>query len=291
MLSMEHVSKKYGKSAVYAIKDASFKIKKGEIVSLVGNNGAGKTTLVKIITGLVRPSSGVIKMFESKIKDTKENLGVLFEDSYFYPHLSGIENLRLLSQKDFPRDKLIKVAEIVNLQKELIYKKAGNLSHGQQRRLILASVLLRNPQLFILDEPFNGLDPAGVSALRKILLLEKSKGKSFLVTGQNLSYLTEIVDRIMYIKNGNIIFIGTPEESKKVMRGEIIIKTNSLEILRDFLISENIEFLFDNGKFFVSSDLETAKSIRYRIIKNNIDFSEYKFIFLENGGQFYEALD
>jgi len=286
MVEVRNVSKRYKEAEINAISNVSLTIKKGEIVLIIGKNGAGKTTLIKMLSGLVYPTHGKVKVFNESVEHTKNRISVLFEDNYLYPSLSGFDNLILLSNKiRISRDNLFNLLNKFGLSNRLLSKKAKGFSHGQGRRLLLTAAISRNPDLFLLDEPFNGLDSQGVKALLETMIIEKNKGKTFIVTGQNLFYLTEIIDRVIWIDDGKIAYDGDASGVRPLALGYAVIETNNASQFASFLLSKNIKFLSANGKFFVETTLEKAREIKKEVTKAGIVLTKFNFTSIEDGGQ------
>ena len=170
VVMFKHVNKFYDRGAVKALNNATFSVGRGEVVLVIGENGAGKTTILKLISGLVFPTNGTVATFGGNIEQNKSKLGILFESNHIYPNLSGFYNIILLTGKEVTIDKVYSVAKDFGLSRNLLLKKTKDLSYGQTRRLLLTTVVLRNPDLFLLDEPFNGLDYNAIRALLSLIL-------------------------------------------------------------------------------------------------------------------------
>lgn len=156
VLTIEHLTKKIGNKTI--LDDVSFKLKRGQIVGLVGANGAGKTTLMKVILGYSSFQSGNFNVINSK--DSKSNIGALIENPGIYPFMSGYENLKLLNESKNTQD-IDKIVSQLHMD-EYIHKKAKTYSLGMKQKLGIAIAFLNEPQFIILDEPMNGLDPKAV---------------------------------------------------------------------------------------------------------------------------------
>lgn len=286
------VSKSYGRKRFSALDDVSLTIGKGEIVSIIGKNGAGKTTLVKLVTGLVYPTSGTIGIFDTTTDDAKDRVGVLFEDNYLYPHLSGLDNLFLACNEiRILKNDMFSILDKFGLSERLLSIRASGFSHGQGRRLLLAATILRNPDLFLLDEPFNGLDSQGVDGLTETMITEREKGKSFLVTGQNLSYLADIVDRVVYIDAGRIAYDGDVSGARHIAPGDVVAEATDPSRFASFLLSKNVKFLSKGSKVFFHAKLEEAREIEEEATKQSIEFARFDFKSMEDGGQNSENLN
>jgi ABC-2 type transport system ATP-binding protein len=292
-IEVQNVSKKYG--SLMVLDNITFTIKKREVVSIIGKNGAGKTTIVKLVLGLIYPTSGVIRVFNSSpdYDYIKQRISVLFEDNYLYPNLSGLDNLILACNEiKTTAEEMFRTLDKFSLSKRLLSSKASTFSHGQGRRLLLVATILRKPDLFLLDEPFSGIDSEGINALRETMIVEREKGKSFLVTGQNLSYLADIVDRVIYIDTGRVIYDGEVSGIKYILPGNIVIEVNEPSKFASFLLSRGIEFLTkDTNRFFLQATLPKAKEIKEEAVKQGLKFLKFNFTSIEDGGQINEDLN
>ncbi|WP_208559308.1 ABC transporter ATP-binding protein [Marinilactibacillus kalidii] len=210
-VEINHLSKAIGKKKI--IKDLSLNIKKGEVFGLLGPNGAGKTTTIRMIVGLIGITSGSVKICGHDVKinhkEALENVGAIVENPEMYPFLSGLENLNYFSRmhKGISNEKIEEIVEFVNLEGR-IKDKVKTYSLGMRQRLGIAQSLLNNPKVLILDEPTNGLDPAGIKELRQYLqTLAHEKGVTVIVSSHMLSEIELMCDRVAIIKAGELIAI------------------------------------------------------------------------------------
>ncbi|MDG0822940.1 lantibiotic ABC transporter ATP-binding protein [Staphylococcus equorum] len=205
LLTLENINKRIKKQQI--LKDISFTLKQGEVVGLVGANGAGKTTLMKVILGLSNYQSGSLKLHGSM---NNKHIGALIENPGVYPFLTGYENMNLINED---KDKENMEQIIKNLEMTpFINKKAKAYSLGMKQKLGIVLSLLNQPQLVILDEPMNGLDPKAVRNVRETILRLKAQGVSFLISSHMLSELVKVTDSILIIDNGAIVKETTMEE-------------------------------------------------------------------------------
>lgn len=209
VLEVNNVSKKLGKKQV--LDNVSFFLCDKEITGIVGCNGVGKTTLIKVILGLYKIDLGNIRIngYDSK-KDKKkalEKVGAIIENPDLYNYLTGRQNLELLSMyyKNINKDKINNLIKLVGLE-DCIDTKVKKYSLGMKQRLGIACSLINSPNLLILDEPTNGLDPEGIISLRKILLkLIEVEGVSIFISSHNLGELNNLCNRILFMKEGRIV--------------------------------------------------------------------------------------
>ncbi|WP_342430786.1 ABC transporter ATP-binding protein [Neobacillus sp. FSL H8-0543] len=208
-LSVHNLRKVIGRKEI--IKGISFELKEGEVFGFLGPNGAGKTTTIRMLVGLIKPTSGTIHIGGSNIvsdfEGAMKNLGCIVENPELYPYLSGYDNLlhfsRMLEGVDEGR--MNEVTKLVGLT-ERIHDKVKTYSLGMRQRLGIAQALLGRPKVLILDEPTNGLDPAGIREMREFIrFLALDEGLSVLVSSHLLSEIQLLCDRVAIISRGEII--------------------------------------------------------------------------------------
>lgn len=209
VLTVEHLTKKIGKKTI--LEDVSLKLDRGQIAGLVGANGAGKTTLMKVFLGYSSYQEGQFNVIENKHK--KSNIGALIESPGIYPFMSGYDNLKLLNESKNSND----IDTIVSQLKmnEYIHNKAKTYSLGMKQKLGIAIAFLNQPQLIILDEPMNGLDPKAVRDVRELIIKKAQEGVTFLISSHILSELVKITNSIFIINKGKIVTETTEEELNK----------------------------------------------------------------------------
>ncbi|EOR25136.1 ABC transporter ATP-binding protein [Niallia alba] len=208
-LSVQHLTKRIGKRDI--IKNISFELKSGEVFGFLGPNGAGKTTTIRMLVGLIKPTSGQIFICGYDVKKdfskAMERLGCIVENPELYPYLTGWENLqyfaRMLTNTDDKR--ITEVVELIGLT-DRIHDKVKTYSLGMRQRLGIGQALLSRPKVLILDEPTNGLDPSGIREMRQFIrFLAKEEGLSVLVSSHLLSEIQLLCDRVSIILDGKII--------------------------------------------------------------------------------------
>ncbi len=192
-----------------AVNNVSITVRENSIYGLLGPNGAGKSTTLKMITGMLRPTSGKVLFngHEWNRKDL-EQIGALIETPPLYENLSAVENLEVRAKLlNIPKTRIDKVLKMVDLQ-NTGRKKAGQFSMGMKQRLGIAIALLNSPKLLILDEPTNGLDPIGIQELRSLIRSFPSKGITVILSSHILSEVQLIADDIGIISNGILGYEG-----------------------------------------------------------------------------------
>ncbi len=210
IISTSHLSKKYG--SVLRVNDLDLRVPEGCIYGFLGPNGAGKSTTLKMILGLVRPTAGDIAVFgEPMMRRNRlailKQVGSLIESPSYYGHLSGEENLRIVqTMRGVPEKNIREVLEIVRLT-DAKDKRAAHYSLGMKQRLGLAAALLGYPRLLILDEPTNGLDPAGIQEMRELIKeLPQRFGMTVVVSSHLLAEIDQMADHVGIIREGELVF-------------------------------------------------------------------------------------
>ncbi|SEN88152.1 ABC-2 type transport system ATP-binding protein [Amphibacillus marinus] len=242
ILSLNNVSKMIGKKKI--IDQLSLSVQPGEVFGLLGPNGAGKTTTIRMIVGLMRLSEGDIFIGGTSIKSNFEQaikqVGAIVENPEMYKHLTGYQNLIQYSRmhKGIDRDKINEVVDLVKLT-DNIHRKVKTYSLGMRQRLGLAQCLLHDPKLLILDEPTNGLDPAGIREIREHLrYLTKERQMSVIVSSHLLSEMEMMCDRIAIIQQGKLIDIQSVKGEQEEQTNNYYIETSDLGAVYEILTKE-----------------------------------------------------
>jgi len=202
-LQVDQLCLSYGKQSV--IKDVSFTISKGSIVGLIGPNGAGKSSILKVLAGLVRPDAGKMMFNENDmtLNALKNHAGFHIDSPSFYPFLSALENLKILMKMNNLEVDLQGLLVKVGLSKAG-NKKVRHFSTGMKQRLAIAQTLLRSPEVLVLDEPFNGLDPHGFQDLKHLLEQLHAKGMTILVSSHLLNELEQFAHHFILLHEGKV---------------------------------------------------------------------------------------
>ena len=207
-ISARGLSKNYG--PVRAVRDVSLEVRRGEIYAFLGRNGAGKTTTIRMLLGLVRPSSGEISIFGSSLAEDRKGvlsrIGFFVESAAAYPNLTVRENLAIQRRlMGAPASAVDEAIELLKLR-EYADRVAGKLSFGNKQRLSLARALLHSPELLILDEPANGLDPAGIVEVRELLRrLADERGVTIFMSSHLLDEVEHLADRVGIVHDGRLV--------------------------------------------------------------------------------------
>jgi ABC-2 type transport system ATP-binding protein len=209
-VQVTNLSKRYG--SVAAVDDLSFDVRAGAVTGFLGPNGAGKTTTLRILLGLARPTSGSATIFGAPfatLADPVRTVGAALEISGFHPGRSGRNHLRSLAVlAGIPSSRVEEVLKLVELS-GAADRRAGKYSMGMRQRLALAATLLGDPQLLVLDEPANGLDPQGIRWLRDFLRSLAAEGRTVLISSHVLSEVAQTVDEVVVIHHGRLVDEGT----------------------------------------------------------------------------------
>ena len=206
IITLDHVSKSYRQQQV--LKDISVSFAKGRIHGIIGRNGSGKTQMFKVIAGYVLPDHGTVVVNGEKIgvkTDFPRHLGMLIETPGFLPAYSGLFNLQMLAAMNtkLTREKLLNTLHNVGLD-NAIHKKVGQYSLGMRQRLGIAQAIMDEPQIIILDEPFNGLDNAGVKEIRSLLVNLRNEGKTILLSSHHAEDIKALCDTVHEMESGKI---------------------------------------------------------------------------------------
>jgi len=209
VVSVSSLTKRYGD--ITAIEDLTFSLGRGSVTGLLGPNGAGKTTTLRLLLGLAEPTDGEALIDGRRYRDLDQparRVGAVLESSDFHPGRSGRDHLRILAlaaEADIPRERVGEVLELVGLAKAA-RRRVGTYSLGMRQRLGLAGALLGEPDVLILDEPANGLDPAGIHWLRTFLRRFAEDGGTVLISSHGLAEIAQTVDRVVII-DGRLLAI------------------------------------------------------------------------------------
>ena len=237
LVEVSGLTKRYGDTL--AVDGVDLTVLPGEVYGFLGPNGAGKTTTLRILTGLIAPTSGDVRVLGGRPgqADVLGRTGSMIESPAFYPYLSGLDNLRLLAEyAEVPRQRIDEVLELVDLA-DRAKDRFSTYSLGMKQRLGVAAALLKDPELVILDEPTNGLDPAGMRDMRRLIRELGSDGRTVLLSSHLLGEVQQICDRVGIINSGRMVAEHNVEE----LRGEqeLVVRAaprdTAQSVLTDFL--------------------------------------------------------
>lgn len=268
------ITKKFSKKV--AVSAVNMTIKKGDIYGFIGRNGAGKTTLIKMLVGLSQPTSGSIELFDTKnLNKVRSKIGTVIEAPAFVPHLSARQNMliqwKLLGTKDKSIiDETLKLVGLENVGR----KKVKKFSLGMKQRLGIAMTLMGEPELLILDEPTNGLDPEGIIEIRQMLKkLNQEKGLTILISSHILGELSKLATRYGIINDGVLVDEFTEEELVERCQSSLVVKVNDVnkasEILKSELNTEKFSVLNENT-LEVFDFIDSPGTVNTVLAKNDI---------------------
>lgn len=244
IIETKGLCKTYGSHT--AVDHLDLMVPEGSVYGFIGPNGAGKSTTMKMLLGLIHPTGGTVRLLGQRM-DAHNRLailrrtGSLIESPAGYAHLTAQENLQIVADlKQVPRKDIERVLEIVHLR-EYRRRKVGQYSLGMRQRLGIAQALLGNPELLVLDEPTNGLDPAGIQEMRSLIAeMPRTCGATVLISSHLLSELEMIVDQVGIINNGQLLFQGPLELLRRHSRGEILLEVLDPDLARRVLAANRI---------------------------------------------------
>ena len=269
----KNLCKKFGKKEI--LKDVSFSINEGDILAFIGPNGSGKTTTIKLILGLQRIDSGSVNINSYDVtKDYVKaiaKVGAIVENPDSYMYLTGWQNLCLVADcyKGISKDHILEIVKYVGLE-ERINDKVSKYSLGMRQRLGIAKALLNSPNLLILDEPTNGLDPEGIKDLRDLLKKLAGDGLGILISSHNLAELESFCNKVCIIDKGHILEYSEVKD----------FKSNESRVI--FKVSDTTNLPISNAQeikkhsFVVKANREEVASIIRKLVKNKIDIYEVR---------------
>ncbi|WP_423774891.1 ABC transporter ATP-binding protein [Aneurinibacillus aneurinilyticus] len=224
-----NLTRRYGK--FMSVNDVNLKVPQGEIYGFLGPNGAGKTTTIRMLLGLIKPTRGEITIFGKELSKNRipilKRVGSLVESPSYYGHLSGRQNLKVLARLlQLPDKQIDEVLDLVRLTKNAQRPVKGYYL-GMKQRLGIAAALISRPELLILDEPTNGLDPAGIQEIRELIIqMPKQYGITVLVSSHLLSEIEQVATYVGIIDQGKLIFQNSMNELRKQSQRNIHIEVN-----------------------------------------------------------------
>ena len=271
VLKCEHLHKNFGKKEI--LKDVSLELEKGDILGFIGPNGAGKTTTIKLILGLQSITSGTVKIngydITSNFTNAIRNVGAIVENPDLYMYLTGYENLKLIANlyKGVGKERIDEVVKLVKLENR-INDKVSRYSLGMRQRLGIAQAILHKPNLLILDEPTNGLDPEGIKEIRELLkdLAEKEE-MAVLISSHNLLELETFCNKICIIKNGKVMETNKIEDVKNIAKSGYIFEIDNTEMIDKMF--KNVTIV-NRNMFKIAVDRDEVPSVIRKLVENDI---------------------
>ena len=211
ILHVEKLSKRFGR--IRAVNQLSFEVGRGQVFGILGPNGSGKTTTLSMLLDLIPPDDGTFSWFgQPPSKASRKRIGSVIESPNFFPYLDAVTNLKIVADiKDKPYDDIDEVLQLSGLY-ERRFSKFRTFSFGMRQRLALASALLGKPEVMILDEPTNGLDPQGIAQIRDLISLVASRGTTILLASHLLDEVQKICSYVVVLRKGVMLFSGNVRE-------------------------------------------------------------------------------
>ncbi|MEI5991863.1 hypothetical protein A5881_003402 [Enterococcus termitis] len=298
VLEVKDISKRVGKKKI--IKGASFTVRSGSVTGLLGPNGAGKTTIIRMLVGLMSHDEGSIQIkgqsLSTDFKEAMAHVGAIVENPEFYNYMTGMENLKQyarMSQKTITDEALDQVIHSVHLENN-IDQKVKTYSLGMRQRLGVAQAILHQPDLLLLDEPMNGLDPKGMREFREMIESLKKQGVGVLISSHQLSDMELLCDDLVIVQKGEITYIGpmnNPEEDNKLI---LLLETDQQQEALTFLTEQQYSVAVEERylKIELTEDVRTVlvkqlveAGIGIKELKVHVDSLEENFLrWTEDGG-------
>lgn len=275
LIETHNLTKRYGKAL--SVNTLNMEVPPGAVYGFLGPNGAGKSTTLKMILGLVRPTAGTVTLFGSPMNEKNRirllaDTGSLIESPSYYGHLTGEENLRIIQTlKGCSENDIDEVLKIVRLN-EARKKPVNHYSLGMKQRLGLAAALLGFPKLLILDEPTNGLDPAGIQEMRELICsLPTEYGITVVVSSHLLSEIDQMADHVGIIRKGELVYQDTLSSLHAHSKEQIALRVSHAAIALDLLRQDGIEASQEDGfLLFPMVDDAYVASLCKQLVAQNI---------------------
>ena len=269
ILEINNLSKRYG--SVQALDQVSFKVEPGSVYGLLGPNGSGKTTTLGIVLDVLHPSGGTFQWFgEQPNHQTKRRIGAILETPNFYPYLSAYQNLQVAADvKKIPHSAIPQVLDTVSLlnRKNSAFK---SFSLGMKQRLALASALLNNPEVLVLDEPTNGLDPQGIAEVRELIRQIAAQGKTIVIASHLLDEIEKVCTHVAVLQAGKLRTEG-PVETILAKDDQVLITTD--DPAKALLLLQQLPVTL----------IKTDRDQITLSLKNNFTSADLNRTFFENG--------
>jgi ABC-2 type transport system ATP-binding protein len=276
ILSLKNLDKKFGR--VHAVNNLSFDIQKGNVYGILGPNGSGKSTTLGIILNVVNKTSGEFSWFDGNLSTHQalKKVGAIIERPNFYPYMTAIQNLSLICKiKDISTEKIEEKLKIVNLF-ERRNSKFKTYSLGMKQRLAIASALLNNPEILILDEPTNGLDPQGIHEIREIIQKIAKNGTTILLASHLLDEVEKVCSHVVVIRDGVKLYSGRVDKMS-ASHGLFELNTNEPKNKLISILNNNshIGSVKEEGDYiiaYLTEEMEASEINNY-LFKNGITVS------------------
>ncbi len=259
ILTVNNLTKKFG--YLTAVKDLSFTIEKGNVYGILGPNGSGKSTTLGVVLNVVNRTAGEFAWFDGNTSthEALKKVGAIIERPNFYPYMTAIQNLKLVCKiKEVPQDKIEEKLELVGLI-ERKNSKFRTYSLGMKQRLAIASALLNDPEILILDEPTNGLDPQGIHQIREIIKRVASQGTTILLASHLLDEVEKVCSHVVILRKGRKLYSGRVEDMM-ASHGFFELKSSDNAKLVAFLENNNSFSKIENENGLITAFLNEEMS-------------------------------
>ncbi|WP_242215061.1 ABC transporter ATP-binding protein [Bacillus cereus group sp. BfR-BA-01383] len=282
ILSVRDLKKVIGKKTL--VENISFDVKQGEVFGFLGPNGAGKTTTIRMLVGLIKATEGTISIggysIKGNFREAMRQIGSIVENPELYTYLTGWENLKQFARMlgNISDERIVEISKMVHLD-ERIHDKVKTYSLGMKQRLGIAQALLGNPKLLILDEPTNGLDPAGIRELREFIhKLVKEENMSVFISSHLLSEVQMICDRVAIIHKGKMITVAPIEELIKTASDRVEWIVTPISKAKDMLedAQEVKEVSIEGERLLCRMDVASINVWNKHFVENGIDVHSVK---------------
>jgi ABC-2 type transport system ATP-binding protein len=271
ILSIQNLHKHYGR--IHAVNDVSLEIKKGNVYGILGPNGSGKSTTLGIVLNVVNKTSGNYSWFDGRLQthDALKKVGAIIERPNFYPYMTAQENLELVCKiKKINTSKIEEKLKLVGL----FERKDSNFSTfslGMKQRLAIASALLNDPEILILDEPTNGLDPQGIHQIRDLIKIIASQGTTILLASHLLDEVEKVCSHVLVLQKGQILYSGPVEAmdgNQHFFELEADDNSKIIEVLTNHPQIDKV--VIENNKVVVFSNKISASELNKLLVEKNI---------------------
>lgn len=270
ILEINHLTKKFGNFT--AVENINFLVEKGNVYGLLGPNGSGKSTTLGIILNVINPTNGSWKWFDKEPNNNSlKKIGAIIESPKFYPYLSGQKNLEIVADiKEVSYERIDEKLQLVGL----LHRKKDkfqNFSLGMKQRLAIAAALLNNPEVLILDEPTNGLDPQGIIQIRELIIKIAAQGTTIILASHLLDEVEKVCSHVVVLNQGKMLYAGSVDNMSSNF-GSIELSANNSKQLINAL---------NNFPFITKITKENSKIIA--ILNQEIDTAEINKLLFEQG--------
>ncbi len=275
ILSVEGMTKRYGKNNV--VSNASFQLERGKIYGFIGQNGAGKTTIIRMLAGYAKLNAGRVTIFgqstEKGLAEGRKKMGIIVENPALYKNMSAYDNIEIQKtlygiKSDTLTEELLQLVGLANIGK----RKVKNFSLGMRQRLGIAMALVNSPEILILDEPVNGLDPVGIVEIRELLLkLNRERNITILISSHILSELYQLATDYIIIHRGCILEKLTLEQLDQKCASYIVVQTEEREAAKAVLARMGVTNIEDgDNNFFRFRGNYDVKEVARRLMEEKI---------------------